>query len=118
MPTRYTAVVDVTTPRKAIWLVYDYSPVNSIGGRESVELEVPNMGFEGVKADFDIAQLLPSLTDWNDKLTVLIMEDAINKTATIAKAKVTPALSQDIKKILEVGWTGPAPAPAPMPSPA
>ncbi|EON69669.1 hypothetical protein W97_08921 [Coniosporium apollinis CBS 100218] len=86
--TDYIAVIDVTTPKKPVWLVYDYCPENPLGDREPVVLD--HMGcqravFPNVTAQFDTAQILASVHNWNDGLTPRMIERRINETGRVAE---------------------------------
>ena len=93
--TDYFVVIDACSVGKAVWVLYDYTPVSELGSREPVPLADLKSVFEGVDRPFDAAQLLASLDDWNDQLTVGSMEDLVNKTAIITNATVTAATVEE-----------------------
>ena len=105
-PTYFVVVVDVTTPRKPLWLIYDYYPENDLGERSLVKLEEQGPVFPNVGHPFDVAQILPRIQDWNDKLTVKAVESEILRTRRIVEPGLTLAKSAKVAGVLDAGWWG------------
>ncbi|KAI9786752.1 MAG: hypothetical protein M1816_007823 [Peltula sp. TS41687] len=105
-PTYFVVVVDVTTPSKPLWLIYDYHPENNLGERSLVKLEEQEPVFPNVGRPFDAAQILPRIQDWNDKLTVEAVESEILRTRRIVEPRLTSATSAKVAGVLDAGWRG------------
>jgi hypothetical protein len=104
--TPYVVVIDAATPAKSLWIVYDYTPYTDMGDRVALELvsyapEQPL--FASVKTDFDIAQILPDVKDWN-KMTVDALRTLVAATAKVVEPVLNYVEAEKLAMDLAVGW--------------
>jgi hypothetical protein len=103
--TNFVAVIDATTPKKPLWLMYDSSPENNLlGERQAVALADQGEVFQNVKIQFDSAQVMASLQDWKDNLTVEAVEASISQTGRVVKLYAGTVDYSEVATAVQQGW--------------
>ena len=113
--TNFFVLMDIATPRKALWMVYRYQRLfEESKGRASWAAEVPvhgrNRTFTSLKRPFDTIRLLASVHDWTDPTENMVSMDqlaaALPGTGNIFFQPVfyTPAL-KELQDAVKKGWT-------------
>ncbi|EON65779.1 hypothetical protein W97_05018 [Coniosporium apollinis CBS 100218] len=101
----FVAMIDPTTPRKSLWLFHDYHPWTEMGDRINMSPGHDRWDvFPDVELEFDAAQLIPDVRDWNEGLTMKTLEDCVRITCRIVKPVVRVARTVDVDEALAEGW--------------
>ncbi|KAJ9634569.1 hypothetical protein H2199_008852 [Coniosporium tulheliwenetii] len=103
--TSFVAMIDATTPRKSLWLFHDYQPSTDLGDRVDMSSGYDRWNvFPDVGLEFDAAQLVPDVHDWNDGLMMKALEDCVQKTCRVVEPAVRVARTLDVDKALAERW--------------
>lgn len=98
-PTDYRAVMDVIS--RAVWLFYEYFRDDQYGSSEQIPFRKNSLTKKIGKKRFDSAIALQSIENWDDQLTVEVIEENIKTSCSMSHACIAPAVSRHVEEILE-----------------
>ncbi|KAI1331072.1 hypothetical protein F5Y16DRAFT_291884 [Xylariaceae sp. FL0255] len=110
--TGYHLVVDITSPKKSLWLVYRYEDVSkdsqSLKSAISYKRDSFWHPFASV-GDFDIAQVFESIEDWKGADTTLgsyaASKKLVRQTAALIRPTFIEPILEEVKETIRQGWS-------------
>ena len=94
-PTDYRVVLDMKSG--AIWLLYEYYKFDLDGREERIKFSMNKTMKAGAEKSFDLAQVLSSVREWTNSLTIETITHNIKKSCCMSHAYITPVLSSFVE---------------------